>query len=284
MMRLGLLGWPVSHSFSPRLHNAALNAVGIEGEYRLYPVEPDRQERLSQIMEMVRGGELNGLNVTIPYKQAVFAFMDELTPIASQVGAVNTIYMKDGRLVGDNTDAPGFMADLRKKSGRWLERSGRAVVFGAGGSARAVVSALVGASWHVTIAARNADQAGILVKSFNRDARTDIVQARPLSAPVLGTLIQDVRLIVNTTPVGMFPKINLSAWPEGLFWPSHAFVYDLIYNPKQTRLMIQAQTEGLRAVNGLGMLIEQAALAFEIWTGTAAPRDVMASVVSAGTN
>ena len=115
-LRLGLTGWPLGHSLSPKLHSAALQALGLEGEYRLYlvPPLPEGQEQLKTLVKQVRAGEITGLNVTIPHKQAVLPLVDELTPAARAIGAVNTLYLWDGRLVGDNTDAPGFLADLRR--------------------------------------------------------------------------------------------------------------------------------------------------------------------------
>jgi len=138
MIHLGLLGWPVSHSLSPKLHNAALKAMGLEGEYSLYPVEPGNDLLLENLLSKVRVGELRGLNVTIPYKQAVIPLLDRLSLSAKSIGAVNTIFLENGLLVGHNTDAPGFRMDLKKFSGNaFTRRSGGALILGAGGSARA---------------------------------------------------------------------------------------------------------------------------------------------------
>ena len=173
--RLGLIGYPVSHSLSPRLHRAALVACGLVGEYQLYEAPPFPEGRIAvqQLLEKLRGGELHGLNVTIPHKQSVIPLLDKLTPTAREIGAVNTIYMNGKGLVGENTDAAGFLADLRQRLSRGEGNSGlkrRALVLGAGGSARAVVYALLKDNWDVCVAARRLEQARALASDFQQSA------------------------------------------------------------------------------------------------------------------
>jgi len=196
------------------------------------------------------------------------------------IGAVNTLYMCSGRLVGHNTDAPGFLADLRQKTGALLDTPGNALVLGAGGSARAVVSALAGISWRVTVAARDLEQARSLTESLKRNTGRTEIFVTGLDIGSLEPSLDLTGLVINTTPLGMHPKTEYSAWPDGLSLPCGAFVYDLVYNPRETLLVKQARMAGLQAATGLGMLIEQAALAFEIWTGKLAPREIMVSAVS----
>jgi shikimate dehydrogenase len=270
--QLGLTGYPLEHSISPHLHRAALKASGLQGDYRLYPVSPSKREQggLAALLDRIRSAELHGLNVTVPYKQAVIPFLDQLTPAAQSIAAVNTIYMKKGRLLGDNTDAPGFQIDLvRLFTGAPVH----ALVLGAGGSARAVVYALLQDDWQVTIAARRLAQAEKLAAVFNNGERhiDAIIQSRS----GIYDRLSEIGLIINCTPVGMWPKINASPWPDGIALPQAAAVYDLVYNPPQTQLIAQATAAGLRTRGGLGMLVEQAALAFERWTGLNAPRDEM---------
>ena len=279
MIHLGLLGWPVSHSLSPKIQNAALAAAGLDGVYQLFPVDPGQLENIGDLMNKIREGELVGLNVTIPYKQIVIPYMDELTPSARRIGAVNAIYMRDHRLIGHNTDSPGFESDLRNKAGNIMDKPGSVLVLGAGGSARAVVSALLGMSWKVIIAARNLDQAHGLSHSMVQDIETDKVECIAFDLEAISPYISQLNLVVNTTPVGMYPKIENTPWLENLSFPANAFVYDLIYNPSETKLVAQARAAGLQAANGLGMLVEQAALGFEIWTGKPASREVMYSAV-----
>ena len=117
--KLGLIGYPLGHSLSPKIHTAALQASGLEGNYSLFPIPPEDKQALQDLLAQVRAGEIHGLNVTIPHKQNVIEFMDELTPAAQAIGAVNTIYMRGDKLIGDNTDAPGFLADLKRFIGDW---------------------------------------------------------------------------------------------------------------------------------------------------------------------
>src|SRR5512134_3742406 len=141
MIRLGLTGYPLGHSLSPRIHEAALSSCGLDGNYSLFPISPDDKQGLEDLLARVRSGEITGLNVTIPHKQNVIPFLDELTPTAKAIGAVNTIYMRENRLIGDNTDAPGFLSDLKKLVATETRRHRdlNVLVLGAGGSARAVV-------------------------------------------------------------------------------------------------------------------------------------------------
>ncbi|MCB8967773.1 MAG: shikimate dehydrogenase [Ardenticatenaceae bacterium] len=278
--RLGLIGYPLEHSLSPQLHLAALQAVNLPGEYVLYPVRPlpPGQSELVGLLLQVWRGELSGLNVTIPHKQIVLPLLDQLTPAARAIGAVNTIWCEDGVLWGDNTDAPGFEADVRRFLGSDFGRLPYALVLGAGGAARAVVYALAQAGWAVTIAARRLEQAEALVKSL-QPAVTGTLTAVSLSAHVLADKVAGMGLIVNATPVGMTPKTLASPWP-GVTFAEDTAVYDLIYNPRDTRLVQDARAAGVRATTGLGMLIEQASLAFTRWTGQQVPYEVWRDAVS----
>jgi shikimate dehydrogenase len=267
---LGLVGYPLAHSLSPTLHHAALNEAGLKGEYRLFPLPPHDTTRLAHLLERMRHGEMDGLNVTIPHKQSVLSLLDELTPTAKAIGAVNTIVRRDTSLIGHNTDAAGFLADLQRV---FPVPPGIALVLGAGGAARAVTFALHQSGWQVWVAARRAEQAENLLAQI-------APQGRPLLLQTLSAAeIDAVRLIVNTTPLGMSPQIDASPWPEHLPFPAQAGVYDLIYNPGETKLMRAAHAAGLPAWGGLGMLIEQAALAFELWTGIRPRRETLFQAV-----
>ncbi len=282
MLRLGLIGYPLGHSLSPRLHQAALASFGLEGEYRLYPVEPDDRAGLESLANQARRGELDGLNVTIPHKQNIIAFVDDLTPEARAIGAVNTLYRRGGALVGHNTDAPGFLADLKQFWRPAPETSRRALVIGSGGGARAVVYALLQDGWDVTIAAALMDQAAALVESFQTFIASRSLDVVPNEREAVRRILAGVTLIVNTSPVGMSPNISESPWPEGLPFPPGAAVYDLVYNPSETLLVRRARQAGLPATTGLGMLIEQAARSFACWTGRLPAREVMRQAVEEG--
>ncbi|HEY9151723.1 MAG TPA: hypothetical protein VIN60_02475, partial [Anaerolineales bacterium] len=168
---LGLIGYPLGHSLSPKIHKAALESCGLKGNYSLFPIHPDDKQGLKDLLDRVRSGEIHGLNVTIPHKQNVTEWLDELMPTAKAIGAVNTIYMHENKLIGDNTDAPGFLLDLKKFIGnRELEIGKSALVLGAGGSAHAVVHVLVNDGWNVILAARRIEQAQQLASSFTHHA------------------------------------------------------------------------------------------------------------------
>jgi len=267
MIRLGLIGYPLGHSLSPKIHSAALKACGLEGDYSLFPIAPDNKDGLKDLLGKVRSGEIHGLNVTIPHKQNVIELMDELTPTAQAIGAVNTIYLREDRLIGDNTDAMGFITDLIRhvNSSFIVHRS--ALVLGAGGSARAVVYALINDGWNVTLAARRLEQAQELASQFEN------IIAMELNFQFFQ--LETFNLIVNTTPLGMTPNIDKSPLPENLSLPQHVTVYDLVYNPRETKLVRDAKEQGCHATTGLGMLIEQAALAFQLWTGHNPPREAL---------
>jgi shikimate dehydrogenase len=271
MIHLGLIGYLLGHSLSPKIHTAALKACDLEGDYSLFPIEPNDKNELKNLLARVCSGEIQGLNVTIPYKQNVIEFMDELTPTAKSIGAVNTIYLKDKKLIGDNTDAHGFLADLKSFIGyreSEIINHKSALVLGAGGSARAVVYALLNDGWNVTILSRRIEQGQGLASSFPTH---NLLIADEIS----NIEISNINLIVNTTPVGMTPNIDSSPLPENLSLPANIFIYDLVYNPRETKLIKDASLKGIQATTGLGMLIEQAALAFEIWTGKNPPREIL---------
>jgi len=269
--RFGLLGYPLGHSLSPRLHQAAFRLLDLNGTYELFPI-PDGQQaghELVALMESMQQGVVQGLNVTIPYKISLLPFLDELSPEAVAIGAVNTVVCKGNKLVGENYDCPAFQADLAA----CLERAGmegldrrverNALVLGAGGSARAVVFGLLKDGWQVLVAARRLEQAHALASAFAKSSNLSVCRLIDLATHKL----EGIHLIVNTTPLGMYPDNSTSAWPAGLGLPPRALVYDLVYNPTETILMARARMAGLPTANGLGMLARQAALSFQAWTG-----------------
>ncbi|MEP7136208.1 MAG: shikimate dehydrogenase [Chloroflexota bacterium] len=273
IFHLGLIGYPVSHSLSPKIQNAALTACGLEGDYSLFPIAPDDMQALKNLLDRVRSGEMTGFNVTIPHKQNVITFMDELTPTAQAIGAVNIIYMRENKLIGDNTDAQGFLTDLKKFLNTETSKHGNknALVLGAGGSARSVVYAILNDGWNVTIAARRIEQTQQLATSFTKYALriTEFADLQPSTFD----------LIVNTTPLGMTPNVTASPLPENIALSKDIMIYDLVYNPRETKLVRDARSQGLQATTGLGMLIEQAALGFELWTGRKLSSEVFRNAV-----
>ncbi|KPK05809.1 MAG: hypothetical protein AMS20_05730 [Gemmatimonas sp. SG8_28] len=280
MIRLGLIGHPVAQSLSPAIHRAALAACGVEGDYTLFRVAPNEQAVLHELCDRMRAGDILGLNVTIPHKRTIVALLDALTPTATAVGAVNTIFREGGNLVGDNTDVEGFRFALERflhAHGRQAAASGAALVLGAGGAARAAVYALVTSGWEVTVVARRVAQARQLGRDLaERDVHgVDFADLRN----AVSERLAGCALIVNATPVGAPPGADESPWPADLPFPQHAALYDVVYAPSVTRLVRDARAAGLPAVTGLGMLIEQALLSFERWTGYTPPRDAIDTAV-----
>ncbi len=255
-MQLGILGDPVEHSLSPRMHQAALRARGIEGRYLLLATPP---ERLPARIEEVRA-RFRGVNVTVPLKERVLAHLDLLSPAAEAIGAVNTVINEGGRLLGENTDAAGFLKSL-EEAGVTGER---AFVLGAGGAARAVVYALKTAGFEVDLYNRTRARAEALARAFGARV-TELSEARGAD------------LVVNATSVGL---ADPGATPlPAEFFPERGFAVDLVYRPRKTRFLREAEARGLTPVDGVGMLLWQGALAFELWTGEEAPIEVMRRVL-----
>ncbi len=280
-LRLGILGYPLGHSASPAFQQAALDHLGLDARYEAWEVEP---ERLAERVRQLRGPELLGFNVTVPHKEAVMPLLDAVEATARDIGAVNTVVSRDGRLVGANTDLEGFLRALREE-GTYEPRGGNALVLGAGGAARAVAYALlVEGVAGVAIANRSPDRARVLAEElgarFPGRARALSLDAEAL-APLLGA-DASVDLLVNCTSLGMAhgPDPDASPVPAELI-PGTALVYDLVYNPQETPLLAAARLAGARTLGGLPMLVYQGATAFRLWTGREAPIDVMMRAASA---
>jgi shikimate dehydrogenase len=267
---VGIIGWPVSHSRSPAMHNAAFAALELNWAYVPLPVPP---ERVGDAVRGLRALGFAGANVTVPHKQAVMPYLDELTATATAVGAVNTIVVReDGSLLGDTTDGYGFLADLAAHGAR---SDGRAVVIGAGGAARSVIFALAQAGAEVSVAARNLNKAEALCRSVIAALPWARASARgfPNDLPAIMQSAPRPDLIVNATNLGLHEGDALP-WHPGARFESGQVAYDVVYN-RETEFLRLAREQGARAIGGLGMLIHQGARAFELWTGVAAPVEVM---------
>jgi shikimate dehydrogenase len=256
LTRLGVAGWPVAHSRSPAMHNAALRAVGLDGwRYQHLPLPP---ALFSEAVPALANVGFVGVNVTIPHKEAALALADDASDAARAIGAANTLTFADGRIHADNTDAPGLLAALGD------ERPRSAVVLGAGGSARAVVHALAREGVEVKVWNRSADRARSLAGEFGAEAVQDLPAAD---------------LLVNCTSVGLadpsstFKELPLRADALG----EYACVVDLVYRAGGTGLLREAKRTGARTIDGIEILVHQGALSFERWTGRAAPLEVMRS-------
>ena len=267
----GIFGYPISHSISPPMHKAAFDHAGIDASYEAWETHPDN---LANGVRRLRDDSYLGANVTVPHKQAVIQHLDEVDEVATRIGAVNTIINTDGRLLGTNTDAEGFITSL-KVFGE-IEPAGLDVVLvGAGGAARAAAHALTDAHiGSLTIANRTLDRAQSLVaeiKYLGTDAR-----AIGLQDAEIGSICARADLIVNSTSVGMLhgPAEDDSPIPDGAI-SEGCVVYDMVYNPPETPLVRAAEKAGARVVGGLPMLVYQGAAAWSRWTSKEAPVDVM---------
>jgi shikimate dehydrogenase len=245
----GIIGWPLGHSKSPLLHNWGLKESGLPGSYLPWPTEP---AKLKAFVAEVRARGIKGVSVTIPHKQAVMAHLDGLTDRAKAVGAVNTLFWHEGRLLGDNTDVAGIVAPLMERR----DSLQSALVLGAGGAARAACAALkeLGVA-DVAVANRTASKAQALAADFG------------LRAVAWEERVRAWSLVLNTTPLGMQGENeNASPWPPDGF-AEVGLVFDLVYNPIRTRFIQDAQAAGVACVSGLSMFLHQGLAQFEIWTG-----------------
>jgi shikimate dehydrogenase len=248
----GVLGWPVAHSRSPRLHNFWLARHGIDGAYVPLPVHPDRFDSAVRALSDLG---FRGANVTIPHKEAAFALCGDVSAVARRAGSVNTLTFSDGRIEGTSTDGFGFLESIREQVPGWRAADGPAVILGAGGAVRAVAAALLDAGCpRLTLVNRT-------------PARAEGI-ARDLGGPVAVRTeppLEDAALLVNGTSLGMAGEpplaIDLTPMPPG------AVVADMVYVPLETPLLARARARGLRPVDGLGMLLHQARPGFEAWFG-----------------
>ena len=253
----GVMGWPVSHSRSPLIHNHWIKTYGLHGSYGLFPVKP---ENLQQALKGLGALGLAGCNITIPHKVDAMQYMDWVDPHAQRVGAINTVVVqKDGALHGFNTDGFGYLQSLKEISCNWRADSGPVVVLGAGGAARAILVALIeqGAT-EIRLLNRPLDKAQALAQEFG-----PAVHALPWSNR--HEALADAALLINTTSQGMQGTAALELNLDDL--PTTAMVSDIIYTPLSTPLLDQARQRGHTTVNGLGMLIHQARPAFKAWFG-----------------
>ena len=266
--RVGLIGFPVEHSLSPIMHNAVFEALSMhDWLYDVMSIPPDIL-RLG-LREPKNHGYI-GINVTVPHKEAIMEYVRP-DDKARAIGAVNTVDFRTN--IGTNTDADGLINDLRANA---VAIAGeRVLVLGAGGAARAAVYGLVRDDAQVAIVNRTKSRAHKLVTQLEASAGISGVAVMTLDEAASW----DMSLIVNCTSVGLHPNVNQSPWIHGLPFPEGVTVYDMVYRPANTALMQQCIAHGGRAIGGLGMLVRQGAIAFELWTGIEPPIDLMLQVL-----
>ncbi len=262
----GVIGWPVAHSLSPSMHNAAFRALGLDWAYLAFPIEPDHLE--PAVRGLFHAG-CSGLSVTIPHKQAVLACCDEVTPAVDAIGAANTLVpLGDGRVRGDNTDAEGFLRALDEAAP--VDLDGQDVLMvGAGGAAKAIAFALATRGARLRVANRTRERAAALGEpvEFTREA--------------MEAAAADCVMVVNATSLGMGTDEVPAELPLDALGPG-TVAYDIVYRREPTPWLDAAAARGARTVDGLGMLLHQGAAAFAQWTGTEPPVDAMRAGLTAG--
>jgi shikimate dehydrogenase len=255
------------------MQNAAIRALNIDYVYVPFHVMP---EDLAKAVEGIRALQIAGVNVTIPHKERIIDYLDEVSEYSREIGSVNTVINLNGVLKGDTTDGPGF---IRSAETAWGDLGGcRTVILGAGGSAKAVAFALARIGCKIVVANRTYKRAVELVESLTAAFGNKGFEAVELEREELAGRLENADLLVNTTSVGMFPDVDGIPLPPDLLHPK-LMVYDLVYNPVRTRLVDEAQSRGARAMTGLGMLVHQGALSLKMWTNLDPPIDVMEQAV-----
>jgi shikimate dehydrogenase len=266
----GIIGDPIGHTMSPAMHNAAFKSLGLNYVYVPFKV---KSMELRKAIEGIRGLNLRGVNVTIPHKVAVIQLLDKLDPLAERIGAVNTIVNDEGILTGYNTDATGFLQTLRDLNVEPAEK--KVLLLGAGGAARAIGHILTREKARVTILNRKQELswAEDLAARLSRNYKTE-VKALELTAENLKKAVNNAEILVNATSLGMSPEIDATPVPAELL-RADLTVFDVVYNPLQTRLLREAKAAGAKTIDGLEILVRQGAVSFEIWTAVKPPADVM---------
>lgn len=273
-MLLGLIGFPVGHTLSPIMHNAALKAVGIDGLYTAFEVAP---EELGRFVRSLVDFGVRGFNVTIPHKEKIIPYLDRIDKDARLIGAVNTVVVRGGKTAGYNTDGKGFISSLRKDLG--VMPGGKDFfMLGAGGAARAIAFSLASCgARRIVMTDIDKWKASNLAQAVSKETRCEAI-AIERGCEAMREFLLNADVFINATPCGM--KASDPALLEPASLHGGLKVYDVIYNPQETCLLRDARRRGIRAANGLGMLIEQGAKSFELWTGRKAPVAVMRKAVS----
>lgn len=268
---VGLIGYPLGHSVSPAMQQAAFDHCELDFRYVAWETEPSQ---LKQTLALLRRASTVGANVTIPFKEVMVPLLDHIDDTALVINAVNAIVKRDGKLAGYNTDAEGFVQSLRKEED-FDPKGKRVVLLGAGGAARGVSFALAQAQvGALTVVNRTYERTEDLVLDLRRFRLQAI--ALPWSSDNLREALSNCDLIVNCTSMGMKNSATEAQSPvTAELIPKEALVYDVVYNPPETPLLAEAKKAGARALGGLAMLVYQGALAFELWTGNEAPIDIM---------
>lgn len=269
----GVIGNPVEHSLSPAIHNAAFQGLGLNFVYLAWRVE--------QVSDAIRGlralGNFRGASVTIPHKVSVLPLLDTVESTARQIGAINTIVSENGRLTGYNTDATGALRALREGGATLMGQT--VTVLGSGGAARAIAFALAAEGNLERLDLLGIDETERKTLAADLRSKTPMtVNDMHLDEDVLRKVLDQSRVLIHCTPIGMSPKVQETCVPPALLHPALT-VMDIVYNPRETQLLRHARAAGCRTIPGSEMFLHQAAAQFELWTNRPAPTDVMRAVL-----
>jgi len=272
---LGIIGNPVEHTASPIMHNAVIKKLGLNYVYVPLKVE---KNKLGVMLEAIKAANISGVNITIPFKETVIPYLDEIDLIAKQIGAVNTIVNINGTLKGYNTDGQGFLYSLKNIYNiSLLEKS--VVILGSGGSAKAIAFSLLQEKIsELVIINRTLPRAIDLKEKLGMSSKAPIL-AYSLDDPMLNDLLSKAQLIINTTSMGMEPNINNAPITNFNWIKKDHIIYDIIYKPMETLFIQKAKQKGAKTLSGLEMLIGQGLLSFKLFTGHEAPYEIMKSEV-----
>jgi shikimate dehydrogenase len=270
---LGVIGDPIEHSMSPKMHNTAIQALGLNYVYISFHVY---SKDLAAAIAGIRSLQIRGINVTIPHKIAVMPYVDEIDPLAQKIGAINTIKNENGHIFARNTDGEGALIALNEAG---CDPQGKVIVIlGAGGAAKAITFYLASLAKRLIIINRSSSHLNELIKSLQKNFQVPIDGISDNNTVAIENAIRSAALLINTTPIGMYPHKDEMPIDPSLFHPN-LFVFDIIYNPIETKLLHIARTKGCKTLNGIKMLVNQGAIAFEWWTGIKPDKKLMETAI-----
>lgn len=271
-INLGVIGNPIGHSLSPAMQNAGIQAAGLDYAYIAMPV---RNENLKEAVAGLKALGFRGFNVTIPHKQAIMEYLDEIHEDAKIIGAVNAVKNEDGHLTGYNTDVTGFIDGMKQQG--FSPAGKNAILLGAGGAARAIIWGLIKEKVKsLTIGVRNVAKVQPVADYFSHYLPIEVLDWH---SPEFAAKLSGAQLLINSTPLGMTPKTDAMPPVDWSKVQPDTFVYDIIYTPAETLFLRTAREHGCRTLNGEAMLVGQGAEAFRLWTGQVLPREPMAAAL-----
>jgi len=273
---IGLIGNPLEHSFSPIMHNKAYEKNKLN--YIYLPLEIE-ERNIQDVLNGIKHMKFIGFNVTIPYKLKIMEFLDEIDPLAKKIGSVNTVKITEGKLIGYNTDGKGFVKSLEDNS-RINVTSSKFLLLGAGGASRSIAMTLADSgAKDIYISNRTLKKAKELSNKINNNVNKCCSYVDNNDLLKMEKITNKVDVIINTTSLGMYPNTEECPIDKNLLLKKH-LVTDIVYNPIKTKLLLEAEKKGCNIQNGLGMLVNQAAEAFEIWTGKKPPKKDMEEIIN----